>query len=189
MVETYKAEGGNLIPELQDIGALRKVLPYGRYLTTMDELEDRYVPVGDDNRRAIWDAFQEVTEVVRQAYGKLAAVWLGGSFITSEEHPHDIDVVYLVDGDSYSNAITDPRGQFVTQVLIGKHPLMRRFNPLVDAYLITVPPTEIKNDFIYSSTRGYWDQFWSKARFEEGNDRWLYPAAGYLEVMVDGYGN
>ena len=63
----------------------------------MDELENAYAPADDANRRAIWDAFQQVTSIVRQAYGKLAAVWLGGSFITSEEQPHDIDVVYLVD--------------------------------------------------------------------------------------------
>ena len=39
----------------------------------------------------------------------------------------------------------------------------------------------------YMVTRGYWDQFWSKARFAEGNDRWHYPSAGYLEVIIDGY--
>ena len=175
-----------MIPELQEIGALRKVLPYGRYLTTMDELENAYAPANDTNRRAIWDAFQQVTSIVRQAYGKLAAVWLGGSFITSEEQPHDIDVVYLVDEDSYSRGIADPRGQFVTQVLLRRSPVADKLDPLVDAYLFPVPPTAIYN---YSAARGYWDQFWSKARYEEGNSRWLYPAAGYLEVMIDGYDN
>ena len=178
-----------MIPQLQEIGALRKVLPYGRYLTTMEELERTYVPSGDDNRRAIWDAFLEVTAIVRQAYGRLAAAWLGGSFITSEAEPHDIDVVYLVDGESYCSGIADPRCQFVTQVLLRKSPVADKLNPLVDAYLFTVPPTAIDNDYNYSAARGYWDQFWSKARFEEGNDRWLYPAAGYLEVIIDGYDN
>lgn len=178
-----------MIPELQEIGALRKVLPYGRYLTTMEELEKTYVSSGDNDRRAIWDAFQEVTAVVRQAYGRVAAAWLGGSFITSEEEPHDIDVVYLVDGNSYNSGISDPRGQFVTQVLLRRSPITNKLNPLVDAYLFTVPPTAIDNNYNYSAARGYWDQFWSKARFEEGNDRWLYPAAGYLEVMIDGFDN
>lgn len=176
-----------MIPELQEIGALRRVLPHGRYLATMDELEKTYVPIADANRRAIWDAFQQVTDIVRQVYGKLAAVWLGGSFITSEEQPHDIDVVYLVDESSYGKGITDSRGQFVTQVLLRRSPATDKLNPLVDAYLFPVPPTTIDNNYNYSAARGYWDQFWSKTRFEGGDKRWLYPAAGYLEVMIDGY--
>lgn len=178
-----------MIPELQEIGALRKVLPYGRYLTTMDELGETYAPTDNAVRRMIWDAFQEVTTVVRQAYGKLAATWIGGSFITSEEEPHDIDVVYLVDESSYSNGISDPRSQFVTQVLLRRSPITDKLNPLVDAYLFPVPPTTIDNNYNYSAARGYWDQFWSKTRYEEGNCRWLYPSAGYLEVMIDGYDN
>lgn len=177
-----------MIPELQEIGALRRVLPCGRYLTTMEELEARYVPAGDANRRAIWDAFQEVNSVVRQTYGKLAAVWIGGSFITSEEKPRDVDVVYLVDADSYDEGNEDLRGRFVTQVLLRKSPFVRRLNPLVDAYLFPVPPTSVEVDYNYSVARGYWDQFWSKARYEDENDRrWLFPSAGYLEVIIDGY--
>ena len=176
-----------MIPELQEIGAVRRVLPLGRYQTTMDELRNKYVPEDNANRREIWDAFQEVTAVVQQAYGRLSAVWIGGSFITSEEVPHDIDVVYLVDGDAYNKAASDPRGQFVTQVLLHKNPLVKRLNDRVDSSLLPVPPTEYGYDYNYMVTRGYWDQFWSKARFAEGNDRWHYPAAGYLEVIIDGY--
>ena len=178
-----------MIPDLQEIGALRKVLPYGRYLTTMSELESRYVPSDDSNRRAIWDAFQEVTSVVRQAFGKVSAVWIGGSYITSEENPHDIDVVYLVDGNSYSKSIEDSRTQFVAQVLLRRSLIVDRLNPYVDAYLFPVPPTTAEYNYNYSAARGYWDQFWSKARYEDGNDRWLFPSAGYLEVMIDGYDN
>lgn len=176
-----------MIPELQEIGAIRKVLPHGRYLASIDDIESKYVPDGDDNRRAIWDAFQEATSIVRQAYGRLAAAWIGGSFVTSEKAPHDIDVVYLVDSKTYSNAIASPEGQFVTQVLLRKHPLIKTLNERVDSYLLTVPPTEIGFDYNYMVTRGYWDQLWSKARFPEGSDGWHYPSAGYLEVIFDGY--
>lgn len=176
-----------MIPSLQEIGAVRRVLPHGRYLAAMDDVEQRYVPAGDGNRRAIWDAFQETTGIVRQAYGKLAAVWIGGSFITSEQEPHDIDVVYLVNGEVYQQAITSPQGQFVTQILLKRNALVKKLNERVDSYLLTVPPTEYGYDYNYMVTRGYWNQFWSKARFPEGDDRWHYPSAGYLEVIIDGY--
>ena len=40
----------------------------------------------------------------------------------------------------------------------------------------------------YAQMRGYWDQFLSKTRYvEEKDDRWHYPAAGYVELIVDGY--
>ena len=61
-------KGERVIPELRDIGALREVLPYGRYLTTLEEIEERFVPENDQNRQAIWQAFQRVTERVSKAY-------------------------------------------------------------------------------------------------------------------------
>lgn len=176
-----------MIPELQNIGALREVLPYGRYLTTCEEIEARFVPKDDENRIKIWEAYESVTAIIRQIYGRIAAVWFGGSFITSECEPHDIDVVYLIDGDSYTQAVSESHGQFITHVLLRKNPIVSRLDPLVDAYLFPVPPTDTAINYNYSASRGYWDQFWSKARFEDGNDRWLYPAAGYLEVVIDGY--
>ncbi|WP_251158109.1 DUF6932 family protein [Caniella muris] len=175
-----------MIPGLRDVGATREVLPYGRYLATLEEVEGEYVPEGDENRRKIWDAFLEVVSVARQVYGRLVAVWIGGSFVTSEPSPHDIDVVLLVRDENYRSAVSDQRGRFVTGMLLGA-PGFPALSDLVDAYLLPVPPTECERVKGYSESRGYWDQFWSKARFEDGDDRWLYPAAGYLEVIIDGY--
>ncbi|MVX61074.1 hypothetical protein GKZ27_06365 [Enterorhabdus mucosicola] len=177
-----------MIPTLQDIGANRTVLPLGRYLATMEEVERVYVPEGDRDRRDIWDAFQRVSSIVRQAYGKLAAVWIGGSFVTSEARPQDIDVVFLVTADSYCTAVEEPQGQFVSQILLGANPVVQCLDELVDSFLMVVPPTQMGYEHNYMLARGYWDQFWSKTRFAEGDGRWLYPAAGYLEVIIDGYG-
>lgn len=87
-----------MIPELIDIGAERKVLPLGRYSCTLDEVRERYVPEGDENRTAIWDGFLNTIDFVEETIGSLAEVWIGGSFITDEEHPHDIDVVFFFQG-------------------------------------------------------------------------------------------
>ncbi len=175
-----------MIPELIDIGARRKVLPPGRYCCTLDEMRERYVPVGDENRKAIWEAFLESLELVRTVVGSLAEVWISGSFITSEKNPHDIDVVFFFREDRVG--ALGKEGVFVLNVLARRQPGVDRLLERVDGYLLVVPPTETDNDpQWYTRTRGYWDQFWSKTRFSDDDVRWHYPAAGYLEVMVDGY--
>ena len=176
-----------MIPELTDIGAERTVLPLGRYSCTFDEVRERYVPDGDENRATIWDGFMKTVDLVKATVGSLAEVWIGGSFITGEEHPHDIDVVFFFKEEKLKN-VSDG-GSFVLSALAGLLGRGRRLNEYVDGYMLVVQPTEIANDNArgYTLWRGYWDQFWAKTRFGDDDVRWLYPAAGYLEVMVDGY--
>lgn len=176
-----------MIPELTDIGAERTVLPLGRYSCTFDEVRERYVPDGDENRATIWDGFMKTVDLVKATVGSLAEVWIGGSFITGEEHPHDIDVVFFFKEEKIT--AVGNAGGFTLNVLAGKLGPTQRLNEYVDGYLVIVQPTEIENKDPqgWISARGYWDQFWSKTRFSDDDVRWLYPAAGYLEVMVDGY--
>lgn len=183
-----------MVPEVQALeGAKRKVLPPGRYMGTFEELEHRYVLAGDENRKAIWDAFLRVVNDLRNVLGSLSAVWIGGSFITSEPTPHDIDVVFLITQDCFNKA-TSNVARFALGVLSNEQGLPNRLDLYVDGYLLVVPPTgmSLSNDveMRYATQRGYWDQFWSKTRFEDDADeRWQYPAAGYVEVMVDGFDN
>lgn len=176
-----------MIPELVDIGAKRRVLPLGRYSCSLDDIRERYVPDGDENRSAIWSDLLTVINLVRETVGCIAELWIGGSFITSEENPHDIDVVFFFKEDCIKSV--DSRGAFVLNLLSRSYGPDRRVSSYVDSYVIIVPPTEVENDAKRGHTplRGYWDQFWSKTRFEDEDERWLYPAAGYLEVMIDGY--
>ena len=176
-----------MIPELVDIGAKRRVLPLGRYSCSLDDIRERYVPDDDENRSAIWDGLLTVVNLVKETVGSVAELWIGGSFITSEESPHDIDVVFFFKEDRIKSV--DSRGAFLLKLLSGSYGPDSRINRYVDSYMMVVPPTEFENDASrgYTPWRGYWDQFWSKTRFEDDDNRWLYPAAGYLEVMIDGY--
>lgn len=176
-----------MIPELVDIGAKRRVLPLGRYSCSLDDIRKRYVPDDDENRSAIWDGLLTVVNLVKETIGSIAELWIGGSFIASEENPHDIDVVFFFKEDRIKSV--DSRGAFLLNLLSGRYGSDLRISSYVDSYMIVVPPTEFENDTKqgYTPWRGYWDQFWSKTRFEDDDKRWLYPAAGYLEVMIDGY--
>lgn len=145
------------------------------------------MPDDDENRSAIWDGLLTVVNLVKETVGSVAELWIGGSFITSEENPHDIDVVFFFKEDRIKSV--DSRGAFLLNLLSGRYGSDLRISSYVDSYMIVVPPTEFENDTKrgYTPWRGYWDQFWSKTRFEDDDKRWLYPAAGYLEVMIDGY--
>lgn len=158
-----------MIPNLIDIGAERKVLPLGRYSCTLDEVRERYVPEGDENRAAIWNGFLRTIDFVKSTVGSLAEAWIGGSFITGEEHPHDIDVVFFFKEEKI--AVVGNAGAFVLNVLAGKLGPAQRLNEYVDGYLVVVQPTEVESRGPqgWISMRGYWDQFWSKARFN-GDD-------------------
>jgi len=174
-----------VIPELIDSGEIRRVLPLGRYLVTLDEIEAKFAPSTDQNRREIFIEFKKMLGLARQAFGFVCSVWIGGSFITSEKNPHDIDVVLVIHEDAFNTAKSSAIGQFVLNRFSIKH----GFGEKVDAYLLGVHPTNILNDrSTYLIQRGYWDQFWSKSRFEDPSDpRAMFPSAGYLEVIVDGF--
>ena len=129
-----------MIPELTDIGAERKVLPLGRYSCTLDEVRERCVPEGDENRTAIWDGFLKTVDFVKATVGSLAEVWIGGSFITDEEHPHDIDAVFFFKEERL--AVVSQPGIFVLNVLAGCLGRGKRLNEYVDGYLVVVQPTE-----------------------------------------------
>lgn len=173
-----------MIPELIDSGGIRRVLPLGRYLATLDEIEAKFAPSTDQNRREIFHEFEKMLELTRSLFGSVCSVWIGGSFITSKEAPNDIDVVFLVHEEAYDNAKNTEAGQFLIYLLTNKIASVK-----VDAYILGVHPTNILNDgSTYLKQRGYWDQFWSKSRFEDPSDpRAMFPSAGYLEVIVDGF--
>lgn len=184
------------IPALLKIdGSDRKVLPLGRYLATLDEVESSYVTGLSDKRRDIWRAFNDCLSIARNAAPGLAEVWIGGSFITSKEDPSDIDVVFLFTKDYFDVATSgDNLNAKIVLSVLTKSSVIDRLHPLVDGYALIVPPTEydVAGEFetIYAKQRGYWDQFWSKTRFcDEDNNRWKFPASGYLEVIIDGYGD
>ena len=174
-----------MIPALVDSGGIRKILPLGRYLATLDEIEVRFAPSTDQNRCEIFNEFKKALELAKVAFGSICSIWIGGSFITSEENPHDIDVVFIIHENAFYTASRTTIGKFVLNRFMINH----GFGEKVDAYLLGIHPTETLNDQSrYLNQRGYWDQFWSKSRFENSSDkRAMFPSAGYLEVIIDGF--
>lgn len=173
-----------MIPDLHDIGASYNVLPPGRYKTSFSEVQDIFVPNDNDRRIGIWHDFLLATEFLQKALGGMHSVWIGGSFTTSKSDPSDIDVTYVVKYETYLQAKENEYGKAALSILGSRGPQPEVFEH-VDAYLITMPPTDGLNEPAwYMQDRGYWDQFWSKTRYDDRSNC-PYPQRGYLEVIFD----
>ena len=86
-------------------------LDLGRHPTTMAEFEARFVTHPDfassTTRSGIWQEWQAATDYLRQQL-PVAAVWIGGSFVTAKLDPSDLDCTYLLDHSHVAQAQTDP---------------------------------------------------------------------------------
>jgi hypothetical protein len=86
--------------------AVTESLPPGRYLSSFDEIEDRFVVHDDfadsDTRVRNWaglnryiGAWNEAEDQVGQRL--LIGLWIAGSFVTLKKNPSDIDVTPIYD--------------------------------------------------------------------------------------------
>jgi hypothetical protein len=91
-----------VIPQLGDEGHL----PPGRYRTSLQEVEDRFVNheefAHSASRRNLWHGFQVYLTAwasAEEAMGVsvLIGVWIGGSFPSSKLDPEDIDIAAVFD--------------------------------------------------------------------------------------------
>jgi len=178
-----------MIPDFIEIpGAKRKVLPPGRYGATLDEIQKRFVPDEDSNRQAIFTNLCGFARAFEELTGSLLEIWIGGSFITSENHPHDVDAAFLfrTATENFNDLPVDQQEALRNLCQFGKQCAS------VHAFPLAVPRTGIEDEPIwYMKNRGYWDQLWSKCRMADlpGNVKAPpvpYPLSGYLVVSIDG---
>lgn len=167
-------------------------LPMGRHHATLQEAEN-YCALGDTAlREALWAEFEQLTNLVRGAVGRVPAAWLSGSFFSAKEKPGDIDVLYLLDRKEI-DAVTDPDGRSLLG-LLGKGGAVKSALGLrVDAYVLPWWPRVGTNQGTagerperYLQSRGYWDDLWCRLR-DENTSLAKIPRRGYLEVIIDGY--
>ncbi|MDR0593747.1 MAG: hypothetical protein LBG60_10930 [Bifidobacteriaceae bacterium] len=184
------------IPQFDDEG----FLPPGRYRALGDEVRARFVdPYPPDSpRRAIWEDWLTVTELLKATVGTVCAAWIGGSFLSAKPAPDDIDSLYVVPEASLAAiAETDPRAKTLQLVTgHGPHGIRARYGLRVDTYLLSwalnpagAPRTQA--DVLYCQWRGYWDDFWlrrrSGAKMDVPRPEDALPRRGYVEVILDGY--
>lgn len=79
-----------MIPQLNADG----LLPYGIHPATLEEVTERFG--GNERRRGLLKGLREALTLLRAAGCR--RVFIDGSFVTSKQHPNDIDVCWDISG-------------------------------------------------------------------------------------------
>jgi hypothetical protein len=156
-----------LIPAFLPTG----LLPAGRYLTDVREVEGRLVaPFGlSMTRRRLYAGWRERREQISVRL-PLQMEWAGGSFCTAKRDPADFDVVVFFRAEEY--VALDAVGKAEVDVLLAG--LGSRFRFGTHSFPVAILPTGDPSYDRYLRTVGYWDRWWSTDRMRRER--------GYFEV-------
>ncbi len=170
-------------------------LPPGRYRWTLDDIEAKYLPeteYGQTRRQVIWEHFKVATETLRQTV-PVAAVWIGGSFLSTKAEPSDVDAIYIVPGNAF-DALQDDQDRQMVSLFSGGEQLKAR-GLFVDSYVFhwtprasSGPQTDPERQELMA--RGYWDDWLQRHKLDRqvaATDEDALPVRGYVEVVLDGF--
>ncbi|WP_323099381.1 DUF6932 family protein [Intrasporangium sp. YIM S08009] len=166
----------------------------GRYCVDPADIERTICVLPDAaHRAALWAEWQELTRIVQQEVGPVAACWLSGSFFTDKQTPGDIDALYVihhkvledVDPASHGAQIVDIMSNFKVKDVLG----LRVDAPILPWWPRPGVRKGNNADRLerYLQQRGYWDDLWSRVRDNAHPKEDSLIRRGYLEVIVDGY--
>lgn len=167
-------------------------MPLGRYLTTFEEIHERYVEsVHNSRRETIWDDFQNHIRILNTVI-PICSVWISGSFVSARETPSDIDIVYILKNADIQEALKIPQASAIL-IDISENKFMERQMALIDVYILDWTPNPLPSrpphTTAYYELRGYWDELWSRRYTVKGeiHSEDALIRHGYLEVIIDGF--
>jgi Family of unknown function (DUF6932) len=148
-------------------------LPPGRHKATQGEIEAALVDGFQESatRRRLFDQALELLEAIRKIV-PVSALWIDGSFVTTKEHPGDIDLVSHLDGEALD--ALKPVDQMLLGGLVAGH--WSRDLSGCDSFVVGVYPPGHNARGQYEAAASWWDSFF-------GNDR-AGNAKGYVELEI-----
>ncbi|GGT62733.1 hypothetical protein GCM10010243_46980 [Streptomyces matensis] len=173
-------------------------LPLGRYECTEEEIRAAFVDHPDFSssvtRINVWNDWETARELVTSTL-TVHSVWIAGSFTTSKLDPGDIDIVFLVNGPEFD--ALDAAQQGIIYSFANGSAGAQQHGLQVDSYVIpwycfpSPNPYRDPAQLSYYASRGYWDDWWLRARSgPKGNPPMrqdAFPRRGYLEVKFRDY--
>lgn len=170
-------------------------LPPGRHPWTLDLVAAKYCPAAEyglTHRQVVWSHFEQTTAWLRSVV-PVAAVWIGGSFLSSKDEPGDVDAIYVVRGKEYDE-LQDDEARRTVGLFAGGGQFKSR-GILVDSYILPWTPRksngpETDRDHHELAQRGYWDDWLQRHKADRkapATDEDALPVRGYVEVILDGF--
>jgi len=155
---------------LTDTGYLKP----GFYNITLDQLGQYFAENIPDHkiRRFLYDGFCKMIEFFRLMQITDCVLWIGGSFVSSKEHPGDIDVVCFIDYNVLKNMSRQHQDQLFS---LDMHASVKRcFH--CDLYFVATYPEDSPEHAIQINKTMYWRGVW-------GFDRKSVPR-GILQLTI-----
>ncbi|MGP9034570.1 DUF6932 family protein [Glutamicibacter nicotianae] len=183
------------ISSLVQLSGSLEVPSIGRRSLTLDEFANQFGPgtefCNNERRMLIWGHFIRATEMLRSSID-VAAVWIGGSFITNKPDPNDVDAVYILNENKYSNLDVSGKQRVAG---FGTDGWLFERSIRVDSHILGWRPhAELDHrnpaQHEYLKSRGYWDDFLQRYAEDKKSpltEASAIPKRGYLEVILDGY--
>lgn len=163
----------------------------GRVRTTFSALRETWA--FNDQRIRLLDELIEFTGLIREIL-PICSVWVGGSWLSDDEIPRDIDAVLLIDSEAI-NRLTDI-GERRLVTTEGLHEFANAMELNVDVSVQTwkaLPSVAELSDSDWQilQDRGFWDDWWQRVRSVPRGARSTrlcsLPRRGYAEVVIDGF--
>lgn len=176
-------------------------LPPGRYRTTLFNIRERFVESAEfqdsSTREHIWAGFTDYLVAWKQSQVRLGqsilkTIWIGGSFVSSELNPADIDISPIYD-HSIVEELTETPGIGGLKKLIGNRTSLTK-KYMVEPFPMpwrslesTLHPSVLpEHAQTYLAKRGGLDDWWQRIRPAGEKVAPVPPdedaARGYLEV-------
>lgn len=169
-------------------------LPQGRYACKEEDIYGRFVDheefSASTTRREVWSHWAAARDFVLQRV-PVYRVWFGGSFMTTKLDPEDLDVTWVWDAQAY-NDLADGDRVVLSQFARGRAGVAS-FGLRIDSYAVPwrchpAPTSDTISLDPYFRLRGYWDDWWLRARTGAKDDppkqEDAHPRRGYLEVTL-----
>lgn len=147
--------------------------PPERQELSLKEFKYHFVDAFPDSstRKKLYEGYLRYTKDFRKEIASEVVQWIGGSFSSKKLNPRDIDMVTIMDYETFEEKY---------ELIEKKFRKSAKSDYGVDAYIVSSYPEEHKKYPIYQGNLVYWDNQFTKTRKNRAGKRFK---RGYVQII------